>query len=139
MFKCEECGEVFETPNRWSETGLPYATLTGCPKCGGYYEEAEQCKVCKDWHLPSKMYSGVCVDCLAEHGTYDMCKSIFEGETENMNVDCLAYFILGEEKINQILKDYIEKELPKADCSEIIMDNKTWFAEKLIEEMKGKR
>lgn len=42
-FRCRDCGEVFDTPKEWVEThGLdygPYERWSGCPACGGAFEE----------------------------------------------------------------------------------------------------
>jgi len=46
MFKCNDCGLIFEEPKRWQEDrgefwGQPaYETMYGCPHCySGDYEE----------------------------------------------------------------------------------------------------
>lgn len=45
MYKCCDCGNIFEYPTEWYEThGLdtpPYEHWSGCPRCCGSYEEAE--------------------------------------------------------------------------------------------------
>jgi hypothetical protein len=44
MYKCLDCGRTFSTPKYWQEThGLdygPYEQFSGCPFCGGDYEDA---------------------------------------------------------------------------------------------------
>lgn len=45
MYRCNDCGLEFDTPDEWEEThGLdtpPYEHISGCPGCGGDYEEIE--------------------------------------------------------------------------------------------------
>lgn len=54
MYKCTECGHLFEDGEEvcWKESrgeywGSPcYEQMSGCPLCGEAYEEATACKVC---------------------------------------------------------------------------------------------
>ena len=45
MYKCAECGFIFEEPSTWTEDrgewfGFPAReTMSGCPKCHGGYDE----------------------------------------------------------------------------------------------------
>lgn len=47
MYKCWNCGLVFEEPKEWKEYrgecfGFPaYETMTGCPNCNSDYSEIE--------------------------------------------------------------------------------------------------
>ena len=51
MYRCSECGCIFNEPVEWNEDrgehfGRPcYQTMSGCPRCGGnyhHYHEAEE-------------------------------------------------------------------------------------------------
>lgn len=46
MFKCGECGHVFEAGEErvWTETSGE--TLYGCPMCSGGFQESFPCKIC---------------------------------------------------------------------------------------------
>ena len=52
MYKCEECGHIFEDGEQvqWVEMhGFVYGNgeeLSGCPICNGAYEEIKPCKIC---------------------------------------------------------------------------------------------
>ena len=54
MYKCVECGNLFEEGEQvtWEEDrgefwGSPcIERMSGCPICGGDYEEAKPCKIC---------------------------------------------------------------------------------------------
>lgn len=66
MYKCLECGHVFDEgeERRWTEPhGEPMA---GCPVCGCAYDEAYQCDECGAYCLSDELYSGLCVDCAAK-------------------------------------------------------------------------
>lgn len=47
MYKCFDCGRIFETPHTWQEPrgefwGMPCTeTVSGCPYCDGDYEEVK--------------------------------------------------------------------------------------------------
>ena len=56
MYICLECGEVFEEPKRYTEncgygaSNDPYDYhYSGCPVCGGNYDEAIECDMCGEW------------------------------------------------------------------------------------------
>ena len=74
MYKCVDCGHVFEDGEQavWNEDrgeyfGMPCSeTMTGCPKCHGYYEEAHICDGCGEWFLDDELYDGLCGGCQEE-------------------------------------------------------------------------
>lgn len=58
MFKCYDCGYVFEEPKHYSEDRTPGGAFeggsfiehfTGCPQCAGAYDEAVECDGCGEW------------------------------------------------------------------------------------------
>lgn len=61
MYKCEECGHVFEEGEQstWIE---PHGErLSGCPICNGAYEEVHFCSICGE--IKCSMSEDVCEDC----------------------------------------------------------------------------
>lgn len=64
VFRCQECGHIFEEgeQSNWTE---PYGErMSGCPLCDSPYEEAHMCRVCNEY---SKVNSnGVCTECYEE-------------------------------------------------------------------------
>ena len=50
MFRCADCGEMFEIPKKYTEThGLetpPYEIFYGCPRCAGAYSHIKYCSIC---------------------------------------------------------------------------------------------
>ena len=72
MYKCIECGTVFEEPKTWKEGrgefwGMPCTeTMSGCPKCREGYEEAVQCKRCDEWVFEDELTDGLCECCQDE-------------------------------------------------------------------------
>ena len=76
MYKCVDCGHIFEEGDQaeWYEDrgeycGIPCGELmTGCPKCHGYYEEATECKECGEWFLEDELHDGLCESCQETEG-----------------------------------------------------------------------
>ena len=72
MYKCTECGAIFEYPASWEESrgecfGFPaYETMYGCPKCRGDFEEAKECEECGEWHFRDELDDGLCKSCQEE-------------------------------------------------------------------------
>lgn len=69
---CLECGKVFEDDEiaHWEESrgefwGEPaYENMSGCPHCGGAYEEAYECENCgKYFTLDELDENHLCEDC----------------------------------------------------------------------------
>lgn len=81
MYKCTECGHLFEDGEqaRWTEmrgfTDGRGEEWSGCPMCKGGYEEAKLCKSCDEGHTESELFDGWCAECLKAEITYD---SFFE-------------------------------------------------------------
>ncbi len=83
MYKCCDCGCVFEEPKHYSEDRTPGGAFEGgsfiehyegCPYCSGAFEEATECDGCGEYFFESCLVSTkdgrYCEDCLEEMG-YD--------------------------------------------------------------------
>lgn len=46
MYKCVECGHLFEDGEQSSWKEAHGESFTGCPLCKGSYEEINPCKIC---------------------------------------------------------------------------------------------
>ena len=72
MYKCIECGAIFEEPKTWEEYrgeywGCPCSeTMSGCPECRGDYEEAVECTRCGEWCFEDELDDGLCEVCQDE-------------------------------------------------------------------------
>lgn len=97
MYKCLDCGEVFDEPASVREThGFTDGfaeTFYVCPNCHGDYEKAEQCDNCHEWHAENELYEGWCEKCLRETINYD---TFFEYCEANKDEQYLDIFVMSE-------------------------------------------
>ena len=104
MYKCSNCGEVFEEPNSikedWGET------FSVCPYCNGDYDEVKQCDHCDEWHTEDELYYGWCEKCLRETITYD---TFFEYCESNKDEQYLDIFVMSE---------FLNMDMPKHSSDE---------------------
>lgn len=71
MYKCCECGAIFEEGEeaRWEEDRGEFwgvrcsETVSGCPECHGDYEEVFECEECGEWFFEDELTDGVCEHC----------------------------------------------------------------------------
>lgn len=79
MYKCFDCGAVFDEPKHYSEDRTPGGVFeggsfiehfTGCPYCGGFYDTAVQCDGCNEWvflrYITSTEDGKFCEMCIEE-------------------------------------------------------------------------
>ena len=76
MYKCCDCGYVFEEPKNYSEDRTPGYSCessfmyrySGCPSCSGNYEEAKECDGCGEYFLQRELDfdANLCEECFKE-------------------------------------------------------------------------
>ena len=93
MYKCEDCGHLFEEGEQAVWTEEHGEKWSGCPLCRGGYEEVHQCKECDEWHTEDELYSGWCEKCLRETINYD---TFFEYCEANKDEQYLDIFVMSE-------------------------------------------
>ena len=79
MYKCCDCGYIFEEPKTYHENRTPSCgfepsfieTLSGCPKCESAYERVFECAYCgkyfKEYELDYNGKDYICDDCYYEN------------------------------------------------------------------------
>lgn len=102
MYRCFECGHLFESGEELHITEAHGERYTGCPVCGGGYEETVQCTNCGANHFDDDVYFGFCIECLGAEATYDNMKNflhdkrleadfyICEFYKSNIDPDCVS-------------------------------------------------
>lgn len=136
-YKCLDCGHIFEygEASYWTESHGE--EMEGCPMCGGYYEETEQCEICGAEYLYSELNGGVCDDCIDQYkNDFDTCYAVSLGEEESIKINALIASLFDPCDIEQILKEYIKSRMPDVDCSGFVDSDRSWFGERLAEEVK---
>lgn len=149
MLKCVECGHVFSEYelNTWEESrgehfGIPcYEKISGCPICGGDYEDTVECDICGENHLANELTAGVCEDCIEKYQhDIDMNFKIGANETERVELNCFLASVFTKENIELILLNTLKsskwKKQVESDCERFVEYNREWFAERLAEEVK---
>ena len=93
MYRCCECGNLFEEGEQAVWTEEHGEKWDGCPICKSGYEEVHQCKECGDWHSEDELYEGWCEKCLRETINYD---TFFEYCEANKDEQYLDIFVMSE-------------------------------------------
>ena len=99
MYKCTECGHLFEEGEQavWYENQgechgvTAMERFSGCPLCHEDYEEVYQCKKCGEWHSEDELYDGWCEKCLRKTINYD---TFFEYCEANKDEQYLDTFVM---------------------------------------------
>ena len=138
-YKCLECGNIFDEgeENKWIE---PHGEeMTGCPVCGGAYQETVQCKLCGEEHLSVELFGGACQECIDGY-KYDVEMSTIIGGAgkESVEINGFLAHIFSEFEIDMILYKAIkerERTLGKVNCSSYAYEDLEDFGEKLVKEV----
>lgn len=78
MFKCFECGHLFDRGEEKRYTEMHGESYLACPICGGAYEETVQCNICGSHHFEGELYNGLCIDCIGERMNFGNMQAYLE-------------------------------------------------------------
>lgn len=138
MFKCCECGRLFEESEKaeWYE---PHGEkMDGCPNCRGDYEEAFKCELCGEIYSASELTEGVCDSCIDEYkNDHEMCFKVGERGKDAVMLNSFIAEMFDADLIADVMFKYLKTaNLGRlVDCSKFILSDKSFFAEKLVEEV----
>ena len=143
-YKCLDCGHIFDDGEQafWNEDGEYWGTpfsqrMSGCPICKGAYEETTPCAVCCSEHLEEELNGGVCDECIDEYRkNFNACYELSIEEKTEIKINSLLAFLFDVSDIEQILKEYIRDKWQDVDCSQFIDEDKSWFGERIVEEVR---
>lgn len=129
MIICAGCGHVFGEPEYYTE--VHGETFACCPRCGcDEFEEAVRCDVCGEYCAEGELYSGICDYCIQEkRNDPEFCYNISIGENTNVEINSFLASVIDEGDINQILWEYVKKNMPNLDCLPFIEQDKCWFGD----------
>lgn len=106
MFRCQNCGQMFDSPNcvldfdseYWGATVHHYTSV--CPCCGSdEYDEMGKCEVCGEWIDPGE---GLCDNCR------ELIKDIADDIRGRARYVSLRYKLNYAEFISQLIQDLDE-------------------------------
>ena len=140
-YQCHECDRQFEESDIITEThGMTDGScekIGVCPYCKGYFEEMHKCEICGEYFTEDELSGGVCDECIYEHSTdIELCHKLGEEAEETIKINGFIASVFTEEQINEILWNRIKEinRMGNISCYDFIDSDKSWFAEKLIEE-----
>lgn len=135
MFICGDCGKLFEEPKEWSQNhGEPHLTerWSGCPDCGGGFEEAYHCKQCYNEFMKDDLTEGYCEECLKEifdNITYETAlKYLIE---KDLMVEFMYNYYYGVDVVISPVSDELEQDtidqFKRKQLSDIISKKNTFL------------
>lgn len=139
MLVCLDCGYVFREEELCSYTETYGETLGCCPNCrGNDFTEAFKCHSCGEYFSEDDITGEVCNSCIEEK-RYDaeFCYNASIGENEKVEINWFLATILDAGDINQILWEYVKKNMPNVDCMPFIEQDRYWFSQFVAEEGRG--
>ena len=136
--KCLECGNIFDECEMAEWTEPHGEMMSGCPCCGGAYEETQKCKICGGEFLYEELLGrNVCQECFDEYkNDFEICFSLGERSKVEVEINSCLLSILGVTKIEAIIYNYIKDKMPDVDCASFVAIDEDWFAENLPKEVK---
>ena len=132
MYRCEECGHLFEEGEQKIKVEENGEKWQCCPLCGGDFEEAETCEICGA--AAEELHGGVCDECIKEHSNFKTCVKISEKDKEEIKINSFLAEYFSTTDIERILYNRlveIERKGRKIDCTEFIGGDKDWFGEQI--------
>lgn len=147
---CLDCGHIFEDGEQstWSESRGEFwgyncsELVSGCPICGGDYEESVSCKICGSQHLEDDLNGELCDDCIDKYqNDINMCFKVGANDTDKVELNCFLASMFDKQEIEEILfSELKEKEkYTKIDCGKFINSDRSWFAEVILNELEKEK
>lgn len=136
-YKCKKCGHIFDDGEEKVYIEPHGEEWYGCPLCKGDYEKTVRCSICGSEHMEDELNGGVCDECIDEYrNDFNTCYEVSFGEITEIQINSLLASLFDVSDVEQILKEYIRDRWQDVDCSPFIDEDKSWFGERLAEEVK---
>lgn len=147
---CLDCRHIFEEgeqSNYIESFGEYWGTkcsqrISGCPICGGEYEESTPCAFCGSEHLEEDLNGGLCDECIDKYkNDIEMCFNIGKNDDDDVKLNCFLASMFEKEEIEEILFEKLmrRKENIDIDCKKFIDSDRSWFAERLLEQLEKEK
>lgn len=140
MYKCYECGHIFEEGEQnYSGDGWNEPILEVCPVCRGSFGEAKVCSRCGGRFLEDELTEGLCEDCAnkaIEKYSFNHITELYlmaSNEKEEVELNAFIASMFSPSQINELLLRELLKsdKIKKVDCSHFVKSDKNWFLEKI--------
>jgi predicted nucleic acid-binding Zn-ribbon protein len=136
MYKCENCGHLFDEGEQINWTEPHGEKMSGCPLCKGSYEEAMRCVSCGSWYSEEKLMFDVCDDCIdTRTKDFDFCVKIGATESENVPINGAIASLFDADEINDILAA-VAKNIKDVSFKSFVEEDRSWFAQMIADEVK---
>jgi DNA-directed RNA polymerase subunit RPC12/RpoP len=109
---CLDCGNIFEEgeqitfqENMGEHFGVSCSKkISGCPLCGGEYEESTPCVFCGSEHLEEDLNGGLCDECIDKYkNDIEMCFKIGQNDDDKVELNCFLASVFDKEDIEKVL------------------------------------
>ena len=148
-YKCLECGHIFEEgeEGHYFENGecwgAPYSRkIYCCPLCKGDYDVTTPCEICGSEHLEEDLNGGLCDECIDKYkNDIEMCFKIGKNDDDKVELNCFLASVFEKDEIEEILFEELKKlnKYVTVDCEKFINSDRSWFAERLVEELEKEK
>ena len=148
-YKCLECGHIFEEgeEGHYFENvecwGAPYShKIYCCPLCNGDYDVTTPCSICGSEHLEEELNGGLCDECIDKYqNDIEMCFKIGKNDDDKVELNCFLASVFEKDEIEEILFEELKKrnKYVTVDCEKFINSDRSWFAERLLEELEKEK
>lgn len=148
-YKCLECGHIFEEgeEGHYFENGecwgVPYSQkIYCCPLCKGDYDVTTPCSICGSEHLEEDLNGGLCDECIDKYkNDIEMCFKIGKNDDDKVELNCFLASVFEKDEIEEILFGELKKlnKYVTVDCEKFINSDRSWFAERLVEELEKEK
>nr|DAG65932.1 MAG TPA: rubredoxin iron binding domains containing a [Caudoviricetes sp.] len=143
MFRCLECGNIFEDGEQKrikecmgdSCDVATYQEFDVCPCCGGDFETVVYCDKCGRIYNCDDVLNGLCKDCIAENTTVNECYKAADGEDEQIKINAFLAEALSKKEIEKVLLQYLinNSDKFKEKVKDFVNEDVYWYVERMAE------
>ena len=141
--KCYDCGHIFDECEMASWVEPHGEMLGGCPICNGACDETTRCAMCEGEFLRDELYGGICDECYSKlrlKYRYNPigCFSLSREEKQEVKINDFLAYKFTESQIEEILlKELVAlASFAPIDCKSFIDNDKDWFVNQALKEVK---
>ena len=147
---CLDCGHIFEDGEQAhrKETRGEYwgsscsEDVSCCPLCGGEYAKSVPCSICGSEHLEEDLNGGLCDECIDKYkNDIEMCFKIGKNDDDKVELNCFLASMFEKSEIEELLFEELTRKTKyvTVDCEKFINSDRSWFAERLVEELEKEK